>query len=318
MNAVCRICSNADSNVIHHVREMAFGLRESFRYLECGSCGCLQLLDIPADLARYYPPTYYSFQEHGTVKTFLRRRWASHAYGKPNLLGKTLETVFFQNTAMMAVRRSGAGIRDRILDVGCGSGRLLLDLAYLGFTDLTGADPFISHDLTYPEGVKVFKAQLSQMKGPFDLIMLHHSYEHMDAPEAVMLDLRSLLTAKGQVLLRIPVASSYAWRHYGVHWINLDAPRHLFLHTFKSIEMLGSKAGLKVASIIHEGNDEQFWGSEQFSNDIPTNDPRSIGSSIFNRLKSWPRIKECRRKAEQLNRDGQADLVCFVLKPANR
>ena len=40
---------------------MMFGLRDQFLYGECESCHSLQLLDLPTDMSRYYPPGYYSF-----------------------------------------------------------------------------------------------------------------------------------------------------------------------------------------------------------------------------------------------------------------
>ena len=314
MRLVCKICDNAEANRMHTAREMGFGLREPFPYLECGRCGCVQLLEIPRDMAKYYPPGYYSLQPHGTVKTFLRRRWSAHAYGQSNLLGRLMTEAFFTHRPMLAFRRVNPPKFSRILDVGCGRGYLLQDLADFGFTNLTGADPFIERDLAYPSGVKVFKKSLAGLTGEFDLIMLHHSFEHMDEPAAVMGQIASRLAPTGKVILGIPVASSFAWRNYGVNWVNLDTPRHFYLHTFKSIELLTKRAGLEISEVIHEGNDEQFWASEQFARDIPSNDPRSIGSTALRRFSNWTTIRECRAKAAELNRKGEADLVCFHLR----
>src|ERR1700722_13550952 len=56
---VCEIC-NSTGGKIHHVREMMFGWGDEFEYLECPACGCLSLVDVPADLSKYYPESYYS------------------------------------------------------------------------------------------------------------------------------------------------------------------------------------------------------------------------------------------------------------------
>jgi SAM-dependent methyltransferase len=45
----------------------------------------------------------------------------------------------------------------------------------------------------------------------------------------------SLLACKGIIVVRIPAVSSYAWERYGVAWMQLDAPRHFFLHSPKSM-----------------------------------------------------------------------------------
>src|SRR5262245_41013412 len=58
----CLYCGARESRDFK-AREMMFGFREEFNYRECLGCGCLQLLDVPSDLARYYPPHYGSFQD---------------------------------------------------------------------------------------------------------------------------------------------------------------------------------------------------------------------------------------------------------------
>ena len=55
----CAVCNNVEGNFLHEVRVM-FGSRDPFTYTECGHCGCLWLVDVPADMAKYYPTEYYS------------------------------------------------------------------------------------------------------------------------------------------------------------------------------------------------------------------------------------------------------------------
>src|SRR5262245_47713162 len=59
----CKICGRSDGNRIHSIREMMFGTKEPFEYIECGNCGCIQIADIPDDLSRHYPSYYCSFYE---------------------------------------------------------------------------------------------------------------------------------------------------------------------------------------------------------------------------------------------------------------
>ena len=57
MNESCRICGGSPG-ARHVAREMMYGTREAFGYFECSSCGCLQIAEVPADLARFYPADY--------------------------------------------------------------------------------------------------------------------------------------------------------------------------------------------------------------------------------------------------------------------
>jgi SAM-dependent methyltransferase len=307
----CRICGNTSGNRRHVAREMMLGLRDEFYYLECDVCGCLQLVQIPDDMAKYYPASYYSLTRHGLLKTLLRRCWALHAYKRPNPVGWLLSELVVPHEAMLSIRRTGLPKNAAILEVGCGSGRLLLDLEWLGFTNLTGVDPFITQDMRYPNGPTILKQRVETMTGEFDLVMLHHSFEHTDQPLAVMQSVSRLLKPGGYAVFRIPVASSFAWRQYGVNWANFDAPRHFFLHTFESMRLLANQAGFRLQETLHEGNDEQFWVSEEYARNIPRSDPRSLKSSLLKRMLAFPKIRRCKTKATELNLKGQGDLVCF-------
>ena len=56
----CKIC-NSGNYSSYEVKEMMFGFRDKFLYLECLECGCLQIAQIPADMSKYYPKKYFSF-----------------------------------------------------------------------------------------------------------------------------------------------------------------------------------------------------------------------------------------------------------------
>ena len=313
----CKICGNATNNRLHQAREISFGLRDKFTYLECGDCGCLQLLNIPSDMSRYYPGDYYSLQVHGRLMTFVRHQWAAYGYRGRNLIGRVFSKFFFEPYAIRSVSRAGLPKTARILDVGCGSGKFLLDMRHLGFTNLFGADPFIPGDLRYENGPTVFKREIASVEGVYDLIMFHHSFEHMDRQAEIFASVRRLLSPQGKVIVRIPVSSSYGWRHYGINWYGLDAPRHLYLHTAKSLEMLASASGLTIENAVQEGSHATFWLSELYARDVAGNDPEAISSV---RPLNWLRAlvsgktRGYRAKAEELNRKGEGDAVSFQLR----
>jgi 2-polyprenyl-3-methyl-5-hydroxy-6-metoxy-1,4-benzoquinol methylase len=98
----------------------------------------------------------------------------------------------------------------RILEVGSGSGSLLLAFAELGFSHLLGVDQYIERSVTYPSGVTILKQSLEGIRGNFDLIMLHHVFEHMPDSRTVLQTLTNLLTPEGCILIRTPVSDSFA------------------------------------------------------------------------------------------------------------
>ena len=201
-----------------------------------------------------------------------------------------------------------------ILDVGCGSGTLLYLLREAGFSNVLGVDPHIDRDIKYNNGLRIFCQEVQEVKGSWDLIMFHHSFEHMRDPLKVLQSVSRLLAADGCCLIRIPVVSSFAWENYGVHWVQLDAPRHFFLHSLNSLRTLAMREKFHLEDIVFDSDEFQFWGSEQYKQGISLRSNRSYsvnpGQSIF----SQKQMDGFQERAKRLNLDARGDQAAFYLK----
>jgi predicted SAM-dependent methyltransferase len=182
-----------------------------------------------------------------------------------------------------------------------------------GFINLTGIDPYIKHDISYRNGVKIFKKHIFELNGQYDLVMSHHSFEHMPQPLDVLNKFYELLRPNRYALIRMPMASSFAWRHYGANWVGLDAPRHLFLHTLKSMQLLSKKAGFKVVDIEFDSTGRQFFASELFVRNIPLKDSSNYLNNAQRALFSHEQMEAFEAKAIELNAKGDGDQACFYL-----
>lgn len=58
----------------------------------------------------------------------------------------------------------------------------------------------------------------------FDVIMMHHSLEHMPDIRGSMRDVRRWLSPTGIAVVRVPLAT-YAWKHYGLYATKRGRPR---------------------------------------------------------------------------------------------
>lgn len=318
----CDICGNTRGHSLHYPREMMFGTEEVFEYLECGYCGCLQITEIPADLGRHYPADdYYSYSPPKQKKypgwvLKARQSRTRHSLGKRSLLGGLLSAFTKRESQHFDwFRRAGVDLDSRIVDVGCGAGKLLLQLRRDGFSKLLGADPFIAQEIDYGDGLRIRKASLAELEGPFDLLMLHHSYEHMPDPKGVLQELRRLVADDGMVLVRIPVADSYARRKYGVHWFNWDPPRHLYLHTVRSISVLAEMAGFELAEVVYDSGMLQFGSEGRLRRSCrPGNREAVHGRADFT-----PEEREAVSQfVEQLNLLRDGDTAAFYLRPKRK
>ena len=94
--------------------------------------------------------------------------------------------------------------------------------------------------------------------------------------------------------------------------MGLDPPRHLFIHTVRSLTLLAEHAGLTPVRRYRDSWGLQFWGSEQYRDDIPLRDPRSHaeGGSAF----TAEQIQAFETRALRLNAEGDGDAGCFVFR----
>ncbi len=315
---ICKICKNTVNNKSYIVREMMFGYRDKFEYFKCGECGCLQINRIPDNLSKYYPKNYYSFLKpyyfkDGFLKSFLKHQRAEYCLYKKNVIGMLLTRLYKTPNYYNWFKKVKIEFKSEILDAGCGVGHLLVSMHKDGFSNLTGIDPFINDDIFYERGLKVFKKNLSELKQLFDFIILHDSFEHMREPLSVFKELYRMLKSNRYVLIKIPVVSSFVWRKYGINWVQLDAPRHLFLHTIKSIQILAGKAGFQIKDVVFDSTEFQFWGSEQYLRDIPLRAENSYVENPRKSIFSKEQINSFKTKAAELNKNNDGDSACFYL-----
>jgi SAM-dependent methyltransferase len=314
---ICRICGNTTANSSHRAREMMLGLRTEFTYLECSSCGCLQLTDPPEDLDKYYPSDYYSFQRSkpkvglsARMKQALRRtRNKALLQGTPAL--REIVNEFLPYPAISELGMMRPQPNWRILDVGCGAGETLVDLYDAGFVGVLGVDRFVQQDIRCDNGVQIKKGFLQDLAGTsWDIIAFHHSFEHIDAQLETLALVRDLLPVGGRCLIRIPVAAE-PWKKYGVNWVELDAPRHFYLHTEKSMRLLAAKAQLAVTDVIYDSSEFQFWGSELYLRDVPL---AEVDETSLTRYFTNNQLEGFRKKSRELNREGHAGRAAFYLE----
>src|SRR5262249_24783334 len=147
----------------------------------------------------------YFIKGSGVIGKFLaeKKKWLAKEF-PPSLREKALGLCF----------------DSRILDFGCGRGHLLRTLHYFGFKNLSGADLFISSDIHYPENVHIYKGDLMDIEPGFDVVMLHHSFEHLMEPLKAIERINELLVPGGRCLIRMPVVN-FVWEKYGPNWVQL-------------------------------------------------------------------------------------------------
>ena len=311
----CRICGNSENNRAITLYEMMYGTKEPFEYFTCSECGCLQIMEIPADLSRYYPQDYYSYTPSGTPlkrpNLFSRKKF-DYIFFNKGLVGKLLSSFKSEVYGQFRCFRNVAlSKQSSILDVGCGSGRDLVKMREHGFANLTGIDPYLPKSIDYGQGLVIHKCELCELEGTWDIIKFNHVFEHLPDPLNALQHVQRLLSRKGTCIIRIPVVPCEAFETYGIHWLQLDAPRHLYLYSVDAMMRLARRAGLHLEEecIYHDSTSDQFWGSELYRRGIPL----ASGVADLKRHFSESEMSSFKARARQLNTQKRGDQAVFYL-----
>jgi SAM-dependent methyltransferase len=306
--------------------ERMLGMRERFDYVECGTCGCLQIEPLPRDLERFYSAgDYYTRPRPGAGSGLrddgsrgedrgsralraMRRGWMRLRLALARLGLRTGRR--FGGLGWFV--RTSTGLDDPILDVGCGTGRLLRRLDRAGFSDLTGLDERLSGAAGAGTGLRLLATTLEAHRGRYHLVMAHHSFEHVRDPCRAFAAFARLVEPGGWLLIRTPRADGAPRRLYGADWVQLDPPRHLHLHTRQSLERLARASGFRLMSVEDDSGPFQIWGSELYRRHLTLAEAGRGGRRAF----AWPRRLAFRLRARALRRSGQGDQACFYLQRA--
>lgn len=311
------------------VRENMFGVQESFDYSVCADCGTIALIAIPEDMAPYYPRNYYSVDldpERALgavgVRQFARLVIRSALWGRGMVSGTATAVIPRRQlrtlvSVLGSIRRAGLvnGKQTRVLDVGCGSGMLVFALGLAGVKNVVGVDPFMSEGRDLSTGGQLRHQDLSEVEGSYDLIMFHHSLEHVPDPEASLREALKRLAPGGRVLIRMPTPSSHAFETYGPAWVSLDAPRHLVVLSRPGVGTLCDRLGADLVSVTDDSTSFQFWGSEQYLRGIPLMDAHSAMLAPKNSSFSRTQLHSWEKQSVELNRAGRGDQAAWVIAP---
>ncbi len=141
----------------------------------------------------------------------------------------------------------------RLLEIGCGSGRLLQFLKSLGWT-VQGVD-FDPHavDSARRKGLEVVLGTLQDQRypdGSFDAVIMSHVIEHIHDPEELLRECRRILRDQGQITVVTPNARSLGHRVFKSDWRGLEPPRHLQVFTAPALRKLVERVGFRRRKVL--------------------------------------------------------------------
>lgn len=307
----CKICGNVANNKMYILSERILNKGDKFSYFLCNRCETLQLADKIKNVEKYYC-NYRVFKSKYNYRKNCAQKILEQLIAQLYLILPLKEEQMRKFGGgkflyLWSLRNTHVKKRDYILDVGCGSGNWLGQLAHAGYKNLYGVDKYA--DEVIAQGWNFRKGDISSAeKIEYDFITFHHSFEHMDNPYSILQMVKSLLKSTGICIIRIPLFGKAAWRRYGIDWYQIDAPRHLFIYSEKAIKYMCKKVGLEVFKITYDSDYGQIYYSEGYKN---TN--LSL-YELADKPISSSKLRRMQNKALELNKLKEGDQAIFYIK----
>ncbi|MFC1675830.1 class I SAM-dependent methyltransferase [Planctomycetota bacterium] len=235
MISKCTLCSSVELETkFEELIDHEYGIQGRFSFKKCNNCGLLMLWPPPTleDLKSHYPPDYHGYH--------------ISSRGLISFLYRIIYFFRFREYKKLA------GANGRILDIGCADAPYF-DLLKEKYPQLklTGIE---FKDEIAEKGRKKGRdlitgtiADIEETKS-YDLVIMNNLIEHVVDPVEEMRKANAILRPGGYILLETPNTKCWDIAIVRKYWGSLHVPRHTYLFSPSSAELLAEKSGFKIVS----------------------------------------------------------------------
>lgn len=202
---------------------LVFGETNDFTILKCQNCGFGLTADFPKQIGDYHRDETYIQEE-----TLFR-----------NIFNKRVKHI------LKYIKKG------RVLEIGCSTGLLLSLLKDKGW-DVMGVEPSQkAAAMAMKRGieVQVKKFEEIKFKKRFNLVILNHTFEHLEDPFKSLEKIYSILEKDGLLLIDVPNFGSFSANTMKTKWSLLLPLEHPWHFTSQSLQLLLKQKKYEVETI---------------------------------------------------------------------
>lgn len=271
-NPFCYLCAAPGELLYRGLKDRLFGAPGDWNLKRCTNprCGLVWLdpMPIPEEIYKVYR-NYYTHQNgisrrnsclrslrdrknRRTQEAYLAWKYGYKFEGAGNWDALLAMLLYLEPNRKanvdLRVAYQMARPQGLFLDVGCGNGFILAEMAALGWR-VEGIDPDREAvEVVRKKGFKVRQGDLHSQNYPenhFDAVSLCHVIEHVHDPLGLLKECHRILKPGGNLVIITPNTESWGHRLYRDSWRGLEPPRHLYLFSLSLLGQLAERGGFR-------------------------------------------------------------------------
>lgn len=248
----CDLCGSSGELVQSGIVDPDGNLSGTWSFQRCLNTACgVYWLD-PA------PPPHELWKAYATYHTHTRKAGKRISRAMLSLVHRLIKLCLLPLWMLNGLKRESDYLRfmtlanepiGKLLDVGCGGGRLLNRMKKRGWqVEGTDFDAHATEKVTARYGIKTHVGDLTQCNlatNSFDVICMSQTIEHLYDPKSTLKESLRILKPGGLLVMTTPNAHSLGASEFGACWRGWEAPRHLHLFTVESLQQLTQQSGFR-------------------------------------------------------------------------
>ncbi len=276
----CPICNHEGRSLYRKQPDRLFGAKGNWNLKKCSvrDCGLIWLDPMP--VADDIPELYQKYYTHdgaqtndihdvGSVKNLYHNAklaYWSQRYGYEPCGPVSKSSLFLSYVFKMLPNRRAdldypfkwlsSTPKGDLLELGCGAGGMIEKMREWGW-NVTGVEPDAKAVVVAQnKGLNVQCGNLMDCafdEGCFDVIIMHHVFEHIENPVEILNECKKILRSNGLLLITTPNSESLGHMRFGRHWRGLEVPRHLMIYGVHSMKKLAGAVGMEEANVFSHG-----------------------------------------------------------------
>lgn len=262
----CNLCGENKTVLYFETEESISQARDKFRLVKCRNCGLVYVNPRPtkAAISRYYPEEiYYAYRPYEDerkrplkerIKGLMMEYIGDYPIkNKEKVLIRWIarfSALIWENSVSVVVPYKRGG---RVLDIGCGTGKLLDWLKRHGWQVYGVETSKKAAEYGNSFGLNIFNGELIEAKFSsefFDVVVINQVLEHLYDPKGTLREIHRILKRDGMLIVGVPNIDSYEARVFGRYWSLLDIPRHLYHFLLLLLKLLLAESNFNIKKII--------------------------------------------------------------------